>query len=104
LQGKIFTSCPDTFGISGVYSLRADKFRSENLARQQIDREADIVVGDSENAMPVPDQQRVSHLVVDIDSAILQRTSPKPEIIRTTSDSSLDFDQLAAVLMRLLDL
>jgi hypothetical protein len=38
---------PDTFASFGVYSLRAANFRSGNLARQQIDREADIVVGDS---------------------------------------------------------
>jgi hypothetical protein len=95
---------PDTSGFFGVYSLRADNFRSENLARQQIDREADIVVGDSENAMPVPDHQCPSHNVIAIDTPTSRRPAPAPKVIRSTAPSALDIEQFAAVLMRLLEL
>ena len=86
-----------------VYSLRADKFRSENLARQQIDREADIVVGDSENAMPVPDHQRAARTSspsMPQSTKRLAATENRPN----HGAGALDLDQLAAVLARLLEL
>ena len=54
-----------------------------SLARQQIDREADIVVGDSENAMPVPDRQRNTHDFIANDAAT--SGDPTPRIVRDMS-------------------
>jgi hypothetical protein len=49
--------------------------------------------------MPVPDHQR--NEVIPINTAV---SKPAPEVIRTPGCGSLDIDQLAAVLARLLDL
>jgi hypothetical protein len=71
-----------------------------HLARHLIDREADIVVGDSENAMP--DHQHTA-AVVTIDIPIHKPAAP-PQIVRSTGVGELDTDQLAAVLARILEL
>jgi len=57
-------------------------------------------VGDSENFMP--DHQR-SAAVVPIDSSIPKAVAP-PQIVRSSGVASLDTDQLAAVLARVLGL
>ena len=52
--------------------------------------------------MPVPDHQR--HEVVCIDTAISRAPAPAPKIIRASNPDSLDIDQFAAVLARILEL
>lgn len=54
--------------------------------------------------MPVPDHQCPSHDILAINAPLSKRPSPVPEIIRSTGAGTLDLDQLAAVLTRLLDL
>jgi hypothetical protein len=63
-----------------------------HLARHLIDREADIVVGDSENAMP--DHQHAA-AVVPIDNPIPKPAAPL-QIVRPKGVGALDTDQLAA--------
>jgi hypothetical protein len=58
-------------------------------------------VGDSENA--VPNHQRPDHAVVAINVPARPQPQP-PEIRRTTGTGTLDIDQLAAVLARILEL
>ena len=58
-------------------------------------------MGDSENFMP--DHQRSAADVVPIDSPIT-KPAASPRIVRSASVGTLDTDQLAAVLARLLEL
>jgi hypothetical protein len=102
--GSFPTSVPDTFPAFRVYSLRAANSAEIHLARQQIDREADIVVGDSENAMPVPDHQRSSHEAVAIDTPISKNPAPLLNIVRSTGadgikrvSRTVDLTQVPAV-------
>jgi hypothetical protein len=57
-------------------------------------------VGDSENALP--NHQRPNHQVVAINAPTRPQPKP-PEIRRTTGAGTLDLDQLAAVLARILE-
>ena len=52
--------------------------------------------------MPVPDHQRASRDVTPI--KLPKKPTPPPEIIRATGSGTLDVDQFAVVLARLLDL
>jgi hypothetical protein len=77
-------------------------FRSRNLARQQIDREADIVVGDSENAMSVPDHQPHNHEVISPGDALIQAiadaVASRLQRWAGCTQRLLDIDQAAAYL------
>jgi len=53
--------------------------------------------------MSVPDHLRASHDVIAIDTPIARTAAPAPILVRTTGGDTLELEQLAAILARLLD-